>query len=198
METKLSVGLWGKMTGWLNYFERARKSGERMASFCSGATTALSAILQVKSCRPVRRGGLQNAFVRGTAEADNSTVRRGDPMCDCAIRGGPSVSRARSSAWLHALAAGVLGIFALSHLAGFAAAGAGYAPLNLVIPYLSDAQVFFVAGVFELGVAWLCWRWRGDSKASVMILLFVGLMVWYRLSLEWLGAGAYRAAVVSG
>lgn len=92
----------------------------------------------------------------------------------------------------HVLAASVLLVFALSRFAGFAVGGAQYAPPNLVIPYLTDEQVFFVAGLLELWAAWLCWRWRGNPKASVMILFFVSLMVWYRLAQVWLGSGTSR------
>ncbi len=102
-----------------------------------------------------------------------------------------TVSSNRSSC-LHSVAAIVLMIFAISHFAALAFKGPQYMRLNAVIPLLTDAQLFLVAGFMELVIGVLSLRWRGDTKASVMILLFVGLMGWYRFSLEWLSTGGRR------
>lgn len=78
---------------------------------------------------------------------------------------------------LHGLAASLLFVFSIFHLAGATVGDAHQKLLNVVFPFLTDGQVFFMAGILELGISWQCWQWRGDVKAGMMILFFVSLTV---------------------
>lgn len=82
--------------------------------------------------------------------------------------------------WLHMVAAILLFMFGLSHLVGVMIGSVSSNRLNVVMPFLTDRQVYVLAGIMEIGVGLLCIIWRGGLMASVMVLQLVCLLVWYR------------------
>jgi hypothetical protein len=90
------------------------------------------------------------------------------------------------SASCHFAASVVLLVYSISHLLFFFVPDVSLYMSNPIFPFVYNSVIILVASVVEFGVAWIVYRLRGNRDASLLLLGFVVLMLWYRGSLWFL------------
>lgn len=83
---------------------------------------------------------------------------------------------------LHNLAGVVVLIFAFSHFAFLITPdiSSNLRLQNIVFTMLTDWEVYLMAAIFEIIVGVSCLLFRGTSLINYIIIIFVGLVLWYR------------------
>jgi hypothetical protein len=100
---------------------------------------------------------------------------------------GTTQARHTVSMLLHMLAAIILMLFAASHFAFLTIHNLDHKLQNPVFPFLSNGTTYAFAGVLEFTTALVCLGWRGKGPANVVILIFVGVILWYRWAFHYTG-----------
>jgi len=83
---------------------------------------------------------------------------------------------------LHVLAGLVLLTFAASHFAFLIVPNisTGLHLQNIVFPIFNDNTVYFMGGLFETAIGLLCLKFRGAALTNLLIIMFIGIILWYR------------------
>lgn len=90
---------------------------------------------------------------------------------------------------LHWTAAIILLLFAALHFSGLAFPDYTSDSENTVFPFLTSRMMYLTAGIFELLTALVCLKFRGRDLANIVILVFVGIILWYRWALHFTSDG---------
>jgi hypothetical protein len=106
---------------------------------------------------------------------------------ETSFRSGPTISLADVSIALHYLAALILSLFSASHFAFLAIQDQSHGFPNPVFPFLSNRALYTLAAVFEIAAALFCFKWRGQTRAHAVILLFTATMIWYGWAFAYTG-----------
>jgi hypothetical protein len=88
---------------------------------------------------------------------------------------------------LHSIAAILLCLFGLSHI-GFLTINDIYHDLpNAVFPFLTNWTLYLITAILELSTGVLCWKMRGFHSTNIVILTFVGVILFYRWAFRFTG-----------
>jgi hypothetical protein len=98
-----------------------------------------------------------------------------------------TVSTSRFYSVLHLLAATILLLFAASHFAFLTVPDVSHNLQNPVFPLVTNKTMYLMAGLFEAAAGLLCLRLRGRDAANIVILTFVGVILWYRWAFYFTG-----------
>jgi hypothetical protein len=96
-------------------------------------------------------------------------------------------SKSRLNSVLHLIAAVILLLFAASHFAFLTVPDVSHNLQNPVFPVLANKHMYLIAGLFEAVTGLLCLRFRGRDAANIVILMFVGVILWYRWAFYFVG-----------
>ena len=88
---------------------------------------------------------------------------------------------------VHLLAAIILLLFAASHFAFLTIPDVSHNLQNPVFPVLTNKTMYLIAGLFEATVGICCLRLRGRNVTNILILTFVGVILWYRWAFHFVG-----------
>jgi len=88
---------------------------------------------------------------------------------------------------LHLIAATILLLFAASHFAFLQVPDISHKLQNPVFPVISNKTMYLIAGLFEAVAGLLCLRFRGRDAVNIVILTFVGVILWYRWAFYFVG-----------
>ncbi|MGA2178369.1 MAG: hypothetical protein ABSH15_02130 [Verrucomicrobiota bacterium] len=88
---------------------------------------------------------------------------------------------------LHLIAATILLLFAASHFAFLTVPDVSHNLQNPVFPVIPNKTMYLIAGLFEAVTGLLCLRFRGRDAANIVILTFVGVILWYRWAFYFVG-----------
>lgn len=98
-----------------------------------------------------------------------------------------ALSKSRLHSTLHLLATSILLLFAASHFAFLTVPDVSHTLQNPVFPLVVNKTMYLIAGLFEAVTGLLCLRLRGRDAANIVILTFVGVILWYRWAFYFTG-----------
>jgi hypothetical protein len=96
-------------------------------------------------------------------------------------------SKSRLYSVPHLIAAVILLLFAASHFAFLRVPDISHNLQNPVFPIIPNKIMYLIAGLFEAAAGLLCLKLRGRDAANVVILTFVGVILWYRWAFYFVG-----------
>ena len=96
-------------------------------------------------------------------------------------------SQSRLYSVLHLIAAAILLLFAASHFVFLTVPDISHNLQNPVFPVITNKTMYLIAGLFEAATGLLCLRLHGRDAANIVILTFVGAILWYRWAFYFVG-----------
>lgn len=88
---------------------------------------------------------------------------------------------------LHIIAVVILVTFALSHFAFLSIPDSSHYQINTVFPFFKNKIVYMLAGVLETLTGVTCLIYLGRESTNICILIFVGVIAWYRWAFYFTG-----------
>ncbi len=129
---------------------------------------------------------LQDTYAAGQAVGHEQGDREPSEAAANAAEGA-GISSSGLPSLLHCIAGLVLLLYAASHIAFLAMRDPSHRLSSIVFPFLTNWTLYLAAALIELNVALFAFKFRGRTPANIMILAFVGLMLWYRSAFNYLG-----------
>ena len=87
---------------------------------------------------------------------------------------------ASPSKFLHYVAGCIVILYALSHFGFLAIGDREQRTDNIVFPFLTNGELYLGVAILEITLGVVCFRLAGRETVSIVILSFIGGLLWYR------------------